>query len=598
LSQARSVLLVYPPFSCPAGPPPSAALAAAHLRAAGASVSVYDANRDFFLNHLLKPDFLGNCLNLVQEKHSQGEYQGLSDALLSKRLAEIKADPTQGEKLCDQAVDAVAVLKSDRFFTTTDLVAAREHMDAALELVSLAYFPYRLHWNGLHHPDAQTWEAAQALAASGDNPFRALEQSLPDLARGREALVFCIQYPDQLLPALTLRAVVLEQRLDARLVFWGPGLHDAAGPEGLAWLPGHDPAALCAALELADPGQQPPDYAGMENYLAPERIEGAVMEYALDQAAPLEALKESQASGVLLVRWFVPGDSDPKALEAALRASSKAGMWNQVELAVADDHKLAAWCAANPNLAHSMKLAPAKSYGFCGPPPKEPAPEPKVGTLRPMPGRPIWRCLEQEAHLALYVRSHGVRRVRTCRMRDDGTTYTLGLSVEYHFVHYPDLKEWHLQNILDLITSAGKVKPDWLRHNIERSFLVAYAQEEGVMIATETLKHPRPEYIQKVRERTSLDFTKYLERGYIVVRPEYWGLGVGDYVVKGCLARAKGYKTFLTISAENETAKEMTYRHGTRFLLRYYSEEMGKEIELWTPGDQDNIPEEREAKCK
>lgn len=599
LSQARSVLLIHPPFSCPAGPPLSPALAAARLRAAGASVSVYDANRDLFLNHLLRPDFLRNCLNLVREKQSRGGYESLNDRLLSKRLAEVKADPAQGEKLFTLAANAVAALKSDRFYIPSELVAARERLEAALELASLAYFPYRLHWNGLHHPDAQTWDAAQAIAQGDGNPFHVLASYLLNLVQGRETVAFCVQCPDQLLPALTLRAIVMEQYPDIRICFWGPGLHDAAGPEDLAWLPGQDPAVLCTALDLSDPGPQPPDFAGMEGYLAPESIEGAVKEYDAGATPSLDMLKDDHAAGVMVARWLASGNAEPQVLAAALRASSKAGMWNQIELAPgAAQDDLAAWCAANPNLAHSVVIEQAGAPGFCGPPPEEPAPEPKVGTLQPMPGRPIWRWLEQEAHLALYVRNHGVRSARTCRIRDDGTVYNLGLGVEYHFVHYPDLNEWHLQSILDLITSAGKVKPDWLRHNIERSFLVAYALEEGVMIATETLKHPRPEYIQKVRERTGLDFTKYLERGYIVVRPEYRGLGVGDYVVKGCLARAEGYKTFLTISAENETAKEMTFRHGTRFFLRYYSEEMGKEIELWTPGDQDNLPEGREAKCK
>jgi GNAT superfamily N-acetyltransferase len=596
LIQARSVLLVHPPLICPAAPPLLPAITAARLRAAGASALLYDANHDFFLNHLLKPDSLKDCLASVHTRRDRGDYVRLGDALLLEQLADMETNPSDWEQRCGRITDAVAIMQEERFYGPAQYVAARGLIDWALDLASLAYFPYRLHWNGLHHPEAGTWDAALAICQDERNPFHALEQRLLSLAQDHDVLAFCLEQPDQLLPALNLRAAVMEQRPGLTMCFWGPGLNGVPQAEGFQLLPGEDPAVLCAALGLSDPGPQPPEFDGLEGYLSPEAAGGAVKTYAAGSAPSLDALKEDYASGVSAVRWLAERETETQMLAAILRSAAKAGLWSQVDLAANAGPDLATWCAANPNLAHSVVQARPHASGFSGPPPAPPASEPKVGTLEPMPGRPVWRWLEQEAHLALYVRRHGVRQTRTYRVRDDGSVYSLGQGVEYHFVHYPDLGEWHLQSILDLITSAGKVKPDWLRHNIERSFLVAYALEEGVMIATETLKHPRPEYIQKVRERTGLDFTKYLERGYIVVRPEYRGLGVGDYLVKGCLARAEGYKTFLTISAENETAKKMTYRHGTRFFLRYYSEEMGKEIELWTPGDQENLPEEREAK--
>jgi GNAT superfamily N-acetyltransferase len=390
----------------------------------------------------------------------------------------------------------------------------------------------------------------------------------------------------------------VKQRPGLSTCFWGPGLSELKQPDGIEWLPGDDSSVLCATYGLPYSGPQPPDFQGIDDCLAPEAMAGKVKGYDVDLAPSLNEFKKDHASGVLVARWLVVKEMQIQALAAALRASSKAGLWNQVELPAGANDKLAAWCAANPNLAHSVSIVPSKSYGFCGPPLAKLEPESDVGILQPMPGRPFWRWLGQGAHLALYVHRHGVRQVRTCRIRDDGTTYNLGMGVEYHFVHYPDLNEWHLQNILDLINSAGKVKPDWLRHNIEHSFLVAYALEEGMMIATETLKHPRPEYIKKVRERTGLDFTKHLERGYIVVRPEYRGLGVGDKLVIGCLARAPGYKTFLAIGAENKLGQELTARHGSRFLTSYYSEEVGKEIQIWTPRDQDDLLDGDEAKCK
>jgi GNAT superfamily N-acetyltransferase len=601
LTHERPVLLVHPPFISPAAPPATMAAAAARLRGAGAAVRIYDANSDFFLNHLLHHQFLENCGALACERKERGEFQGLDDPLLLTQIQGLSQDSSQGQDRWAGLSQAIAVLQGEDFYEPEAFLGARRGIDAALALASLAFYPLRLHWSGLHHPGMGDWDVALAYARDPANPFHRLSSSLLDAAQDAQALVFCLQSPDQLLPALALHEFVSDQHPDLAVILWGPGLKAPAPPPGVAWLAGDDPAALCAALQKEDPGPRQPDYTGLKPCLAPEALPGGVQHYSLQQAPGLDALKEYQAAGGQVLRWSIGADIDFKQLDSALRLASKAGMWNQVELPTLDDEKgrvLATWCAANPNLAHSVKKAAPKGNGFSGPRPAPLTPEPMVGPLPPMPGRPLWRWLEQESHLAPYVRRHGVRQTRTCRIREDGTAFQLGEGVEYHFVHFPDLNEWHIENILALITSAGKVKPDWLRYNLEHSYLVAYVLEEGVMVATETLKHPRPEYVQKVRERTGLDFNNYLERGYIVVRPEYRGLGVGDTLVRGCLARAQGYKTYLAIAAENKIAQEMTARHGSRYITSYYSEEVGKEVEIWAPQDQNESPLKSEAKCK
>ncbi len=598
MTHERSVLVVYPPFICPAGPPPLPALAAASLRGAGALTHFYDANHDFFFDHLLNQDFLQKCLARVQSNSAKGVYQGLSDYYLADQLEDIAGNQALWQDRCTKAQEIPGVMRGEGFYDPGALVAARSELDALLSLASLAYFPLRMHWNGLHHPDTQAWDAAWSFIQGPDNPFHSLSKRFKKSCQNAQPLVFCVQHQDQLLPALTLWADIKEERPDLEAVFWGPGLNAPKPPEGITWLSSDDPVVLCSALKFEADGAQPLDYDGLENYLAPEPETNEVLQYRVDQAPSLDALKEDKAAGVVLAGWVVGQSTELKGLEKALRISSRAGMWNRVELVAGVGEELTAWCAANPNLAHSITTKDQPGPGFCGPPPVPLPSEPMVGTLPPMPGRPLWRWLDQEAHLALYLRYHGVRQTRLYRVREDETIYQLGGQVEYHFVHYPDLNEWHVKNILELITSAGRVKPDWLRHNLERAFLIAYALEEGAMVATETLKHPRPEYIRKVRERTGLDFTKHLERGYIVVRPDYRGLGIGDHLIKGCLARAPGYKTFLAIAAENKIAQELTARHGSRFLTRYYSEEMGKEIEIWTPKDQDDLPDDCEAQCR
>lgn len=566
-------------------------MAAARLRKAGATVQIYDANHEFFFDHLLKPDFLKNCLAQVRKRQDKGAFKHLSDLFLVEQLKDIASNQNSWQERCEKAREIPEVMRGQSFYDPGALVAARVQLDAVLALASLAFFPLRLHWNGLHHPKVHDWDSAWACCEDSDNPFHLLSERFKEVCQSAQSLLFCVPRQDQLLPALTLWAGLKAERPDLEAVFWGPGLSSPQPLQDVTWLAKEDPAVLCAALKLKDSGPQPPDYEGLGNYLLPKVETAGARQYQMDQVPSLDALQEDQAAGVAVAGWTIGRDAELKNLHQALRMGSKAGMWNKVQLTAGVDSAVAAWCAANPNLAHSVIAKGQAGPGFSGPPPEPWPDEPMVGTLPPMPGRPFWRWLDQEPHLVLHVRHHGVRQTRTCRLRADNTAYRLAKEVEYHFVHYPDLNEWHIRNILELITFAGKVKPDWLKYNLERSYLVAYAVQEGVMVATETLKHPRPEYIRKVRERTGLDFTKHLERGYIVVRPDYRGLGIGDQLIKGCLARAPGYKTFLAIGAENKVAQQLTARHGSRFLTRYYSEEMGKEIEIWTPQDQDDLPE-------
>jgi GNAT superfamily N-acetyltransferase len=596
LTRERSVLLVHPPFICPAATPQLPAMAAASLRAAGASVSVYDGNQEFCLHHLLIPAFLQNCLERVQFNSNDGLYRDLNDSRFAEILGDINDNREQWRGRCAKAGEIPEILRGERFYDPADLVAVRGDLDAILALVSLAYYPLRLHWNGLHHPDVRSWDAAFDFSHDQNKLFKALMESFKRALHGSKSVVFCIKCQDQLLPALTLWSAIKGERPEMEVMFWGPGLNAPNPPMGITWLYGGDPKALCAALDLPDAGSQPPDYHGLDFCLAPELVTDGERQYQLGQEPSLDDLQDDHKKGVAIAAWTVEQGIEPKSLEKALRLSSKAGMWNKVELALGIEEELTDWCAANPNLAHTVSNRRKPNQGFSGPQPEPWPEEPMVGALPPMPGRPFWRWLDQDLYLTLYLRKYGVRKIRTQRVRQGGTVHPLGQQVEYHFVHYPDLKEWHIKNMLKLITFAGKVKPDWLRYNMERSYLIAYALEEGIMVATETLKHPRPEYIQKVRERTGLDFTKYLERGYFVVRPEYRGMGVGDSLVKGCLSRAEGYKTFLTVATENKTAQEMTSRHGTRFLLSYFSKEMGKQIEIWTPGDQEDSSSKSEAK--
>ena len=170
----RSVLLVHPPFICPAAPPLLPAMAAARLRGAGAAVQIYDANHEFFFDHLLKAEFLKNCLAQVLKRRDKGAFQNLSDLFLAKQLKGMASNQDLWQERCEKAREIPKVMRGQSFYDPGALVAARGKLDALLALASLAFFPLRLHWNGLHHPNVRDWDSAWAFSEKPDNPFHSL----------------------------------------------------------------------------------------------------------------------------------------------------------------------------------------------------------------------------------------------------------------------------------------------------------------------------------------------------------------------------------------------------------------------------------------
>ena len=89
-----------------------------------------------------------------------------------------------------------------------------------------------------------------------------------------------------------------------------------------------------------------------------------------------------------------------------------------------------------------------------------------------------------------------------------------------------------------MVEAGGSVGIQWVRYNLERAFLIAYATEQGVVVANSSLKYPRQEYVEKLKTNSGIDVSNYLERGYTSVRPEYRGLGIGTRLLDGLTRRA------------------------------------------------------------
>ena len=134
-----------------------------------------------------------------------------------------------------------------------------------------------------------------------------------------------------------------------------------------------------------------------------------------------------------------------------------------------------------------------------------------------------------------------------------------------------------------MVAAGGSVNVRFVQYNLERAHLIAYAEEEGVIIGNSSLKHPRDEYIEAVSRQSGIDLHNYLERGYTSVRPEYRGLGIGAQLLAGLTERAGDYKIFSVIAEGNIATQKMAIRNRTRRVATFFSQRAQKEVSVWIP---------------
>ena len=324
------------------------------------------------------------------------------------------------------------------------------------------------------------------------------------------------------------------------------------------------------------PGQEPPAgclaWVRLESCHALERLRpGGAVALALEAPWPRELPPgwggAARQGGVRLVCWRVGAGVTPEALAAFLRPLRRAGLWSHLVLG-GDQLEPAAWCRDNPSLAHSWE-GPE-------PPPRDPG-------MEPVPGRAFWAELGRPGWLLAQLVRRSVVELRRLWVEPEGEVRELGREVEYHFRPPQEIPARMLERIQAMIVAGGKVRPRWVGHNLRRAFLVAYALERGVLVGTETLKNPRPEYLAELKAKTGLDLRGYLERGYVSVHPLYRGLGVADRLVAGLVQRQGGRKVFLAIAHDSHAAQSLTTRHGSRPRAVYRSGILGKEVAIWIP---------------
>ncbi|MBW2284334.1 MAG: GNAT family N-acetyltransferase [Deltaproteobacteria bacterium] len=153
-----------------------------------------------------------------------------------------------------------------------------------------------------------------------------------------------------------------------------------------------------------------------------------------------------------------------------------------------------------------------------------------------------------------------------------------GQDVAYYFHRPEDMPEDMLDGIRELVESGGEVGVSWIRQNLKKAYLVAYAVSGGKVVGVMTHKRPLPEYVREIERKTQLNLQGYLERGYSWVRPEYRGRLVGDRMLKGLVDRSPGEKLYVTIRMDNEPAVRLTLRNRMRLAASFHNERTGHDI--------------------
>jgi len=290
--------------------------------------------------------------------------------------------------------------------------------------------------------------------------------------------------------------------------------------------------------------------------------------------------------GVKLILWK-SGPMETNEQQRSLWLSSQAGIWNHLTFPFNGDGidpDLLSFTFNNPNIVHSYSFdarsitpAPANLMQLV---------ESLSGyhKVQPLPGVPVWKKMDTPEHLLGLVNKFGLKQVlQWLVMEETGEVHCRGGSIQYHYSRPADLPTGFFDEICRMVAAGGSVNMRQVRTNLERSFLIGYAMEFGLIVGNSSLKQPRPEYIQSLNQNTGLDFSGFLERGYTSVRPEYRGMGIGTRLLEGLTRRTRGRQLYSIIAEDNLATQTIAIRNKTRKLTTFFSHKTGKLVGVWVP---------------
>jgi GNAT superfamily N-acetyltransferase len=325
----------------------------------------------------------------------------------------------------------------------------------------------------------------------------------------------------------------------------------------------------------------PADQLGAFLYLLQERhsrlrlsIDCVFDENSLSDVRMTDGQIMDGGENIIQIQWVLKG---PMPDVNRLTPFAKAGIWNH--MVFTDDAQSAAdWQAVfrQPDILHSWQVAGAYHVDDHA--------TNEYGEVPHLPGRPLWKSLSDPVERFVFIDRLTQKRLLRMRVADDGESlFTVGNSLAYHFVEPNQLPDGYLDDICAMVAAGGTVANTHVRNNLKRAFLIAYATERGLIVGNSSLKHPRSAYIDLVRQKSGLDLTGFLERGYTSVRPEYRGLGIGTKLLAGLTRRAGAHKIFSVISEDNVATKIIARRNRTRKIATYFSDKAEKPVGIWMP---------------
>ncbi len=202
----------------------------------------------------------------------------------------------------------------------------------------------------------------------------------------------------------------------------------------------------------------------------------------------------------------------------------------------------------------------------------------------PIPGEPVWKILGKAQGILAGLNLYSVKELSGLRLAPDTSRLIrLGSAITYTFEPPKDLPPGFLDEICRMVDAGGSVDITHVRANLEKAHLIGYAMENGVIVGNSSLKHPRIEFIARLKKMTGVDFTGFVERGYTSVRPEYRAHGVGKELLAGLTANAAPYKVFSIIDEKNLAVQKIAIRNNTRKVLTYFSTKLNKPMGVWVP---------------
>ena len=293
------------------------------------------------------------------------------------------------------------------------------------------------------------------------------------------------------------------------------------------------------------------------------------------------------SSGMTLIQLKSLGEKGPSEVKS-LWDLSKQGIWNHVNLTALKDSAIKndwlRFISLNPNIAHSYEnLIGNWSDGKPDLIGMDPSLQAYSG-VKQLAGESFWKFLSDPAHLLLYLKLHGKKNLFCLRAdRVNETLILLGSSTTFHFRKPDELLPGFIDEICAMVEAGGSVDTAYVRYNLERAYLIGYAEENGIIVGNSSLKHPRKEFIQRLNTITGLDFNHFVERGYTSVRPEYRALGVGARLLEGLTKRAGQFKIYSIISEDNTATHKIAKKNKTKKIAVYYSEKIGKKLGIWMP---------------